>query len=291
MEEKIYKRSVNKTGLALRIIDSKAIDGFFTAKELEDFQESQLWVQCDKCDKWRMLFGESEEDLPEKWFCEMNTDEHNNKCELPERDQTWYFDFFKNGLPASPQKPKTKMEQPKCQPEEEDELLSHLLSISENKKDTSLISRHYYHDSLLQSRHDGEEVEHARILLASAAVDKDRSCDASATPVEAVPSLVSLQAGEAAANDHSSKDSGAPRATSSRVLSAAEAIESDQAVASALSESSEMFINEISFPGKKQNTAKGKDFKCELLDEKPMRQSLSRSSEIINLCDSSDDDA
>ena len=48
------------------------------------------WVQCDKCNKWRVLLEGGEEELPEEWFCSMNTDIRNNTCDAPERDAMWY---------------------------------------------------------------------------------------------------------------------------------------------------------------------------------------------------------
>ena len=60
--EKIYTRSVNKSGLALRVIDGKNFKSLFTEQELSNLVLNDTWVQCDKCEKWRMLRGE--EDLP-----------------------------------------------------------------------------------------------------------------------------------------------------------------------------------------------------------------------------------
>jgi transcriptional regulator ATRX len=48
MEEKIYSRSVNKTGVALRVIDGKSIGRHFTERELRDLQATDTWVQCDR---------------------------------------------------------------------------------------------------------------------------------------------------------------------------------------------------------------------------------------------------
>lgn len=47
------------------------------------------WVQCDKCSKWRSVAAHvNESDLPEKWFCTMNTwDVHLNNCEAPEDEE------------------------------------------------------------------------------------------------------------------------------------------------------------------------------------------------------------
>ena len=53
MEEKVYSRAVNKTGLGLRVVDGKAMQRCFSAKEVQDLNQLVDWVQCDKCEKWR----------------------------------------------------------------------------------------------------------------------------------------------------------------------------------------------------------------------------------------------
>lgn len=351
MEEKIYGRSVNKTGLALRLIDSKAIEKSFSAKELADFQQFDTWVQCDKCEKWRMLTG-SAEDLPEQWFCELNTDHHNHRCDLPERDQAWYYNLFKNGFSTSPQKQKAESEQPKHQPEDDDELLFHLLSITESEKGTSLISRHYCHDSLLQTRNDGEEVEHARILLENEVAVKEQSAKESqvpsaANPIETVPSFDFLQANETGVIDHNIKKSQVPstanlmngrslasllanetdamdsnskepqvRSTANpietgrslasllanetdvvdsnsqepQVSSTTNPIETGRSLSPVLADSSNSLTEDVYSSEKKRDVSEKKDDATELLDKKPVHQSLSRSPQIIDLCGSSDDD-
>ena len=38
-------------------------------------QPDWTWAQCDLCMKWRRLIdGKTAEDLPEKWYCRLNTD-------------------------------------------------------------------------------------------------------------------------------------------------------------------------------------------------------------------------
>jgi len=96
MEEKIYSRSVNKSSLAARVIDLRFPERSFTTNELTNLLNTDTWVQCDKCDKWRMLPPEADVDnLPEKWFCEMNLfDLARSKCTAKERDTRWYAQFF-----------------------------------------------------------------------------------------------------------------------------------------------------------------------------------------------------
>lgn len=164
-------RSVNKTGISLRVIDSKSINRCFSQKELADLQKSLLWAQCDRCGKWRMLLGESQDDLPDVWFCEMNSDTRNNNCKNPERDQLWYENNCNLDQAPSPEKHNdketTKTETPAVI---EDELLRHLLTVSDRSQGTSLVSRHYYHDSLLRTTQDSvEEVDMARQWLEEAA--------------------------------------------------------------------------------------------------------------------------
>jgi hypothetical protein len=67
MEEKIYKKAVNKTNLGNRIIDSKSFLRQFSKKEVENLSENNDWAQCDNCEKWRMLPPWSDAtELPDK---------------------------------------------------------------------------------------------------------------------------------------------------------------------------------------------------------------------------------
>jgi hypothetical protein len=69
MEEKIYKKAVNKTNLGNRVIDSKCFLRQFSKKEVGDLSSLNDWVQCDDCEKWRMLPSWSSVDateLPDK---------------------------------------------------------------------------------------------------------------------------------------------------------------------------------------------------------------------------------
>ena len=55
IEEKVFKKSINKSVLATRVTEEKHPENLFTASELEEMTEVDDWVQCDKCQKWRML--------------------------------------------------------------------------------------------------------------------------------------------------------------------------------------------------------------------------------------------
>lgn len=90
MEEKIYARSVNKSGLAERVVDFRFPQRYFTCHELNELQNNDTWVQCDRCEKWRMLILENETELPEHWDCSMNRDPYNNRCEIEEKSTEWY---------------------------------------------------------------------------------------------------------------------------------------------------------------------------------------------------------
>jgi CW-type Zinc Finger len=49
-----------------------------------------MGFSSNRCNKWRILFFKNEEDLPDKWFCEMNNDPLNNECTTKERCGDWY---------------------------------------------------------------------------------------------------------------------------------------------------------------------------------------------------------
>mmetsp|Transcript_24524 Transcript_24524/g.35028 ORF Transcript_24524/g.35028 Transcript_24524/m.35028 type:complete len:468 (+) Transcript_24524:1670-3073(+) len=96
IEEKIFGRASNKSGLAARVIDQKYPERNFSAEELADLQAIDSWVICDNCSQWRMLInGEDGEELPDKWYCHMNKDTFNNTCEHEEKSEKWYFEHRK----------------------------------------------------------------------------------------------------------------------------------------------------------------------------------------------------
>jgi hypothetical protein len=48
MEEKIFKRSVTKSGVAARVIDQQFPERNFTDRELAEIQALDTWAQCDR---------------------------------------------------------------------------------------------------------------------------------------------------------------------------------------------------------------------------------------------------
>lgn len=158
MEESIYSRAVNKTGLGFLVVDEKAIARSFTAQQLNFTNLS--WVQCDRCEKWRCLVStngipyDGVENLPDKWFCEMNVDEDNNSCKHPEREQIWYENRVAALEASEPENRSLQMPETKPQTASEtldDPVLHHVLKVVTHQKRTKIISKNYMHDSLLDT--------------------------------------------------------------------------------------------------------------------------------------------
>ena len=56
---------------------------------MSDPAELVQWVECSRCSKWRIIQPHpdgSHQDIPDIWFCEMNTDVLYNNCEAPEQE-------------------------------------------------------------------------------------------------------------------------------------------------------------------------------------------------------------
>lgn len=73
MEEKVFSRSVNKSGLAARVVDSRFPERNFSAEELTNLLEIENWVQCELCDKWRMLPPVSPSKLEKTYVSKLST--------------------------------------------------------------------------------------------------------------------------------------------------------------------------------------------------------------------------
>ncbi|XP_010276587.1 PREDICTED: F-box protein At3g54460-like [Nelumbo nucifera] len=52
-------------------------------------ENSETWVQCDACHKWRKLSDKSIPDATAAWFCSMNTDPLHQSCAIPE--ESWDY--------------------------------------------------------------------------------------------------------------------------------------------------------------------------------------------------------
>jgi hypothetical protein len=141
-------------------------------REVKDLMENLFWVQCDRCEKWRVLPpGDNEQELPEKWFCEMlnpNIDNVNNKCSAPEKSQQWYEKKFSPG--EVPEDVSDRISTPlkaiqdklTRQLSDNDNMLKHLLHLTGGKS-TKIISKHYFHETLLEAKRSKDELEKARI--------------------------------------------------------------------------------------------------------------------------------
>lgn len=83
VESKVYKRSVNKTGVASSVLDGIHFDGGFATHELDDLQNNDIILTCDKCRQRRVL--PEKQDVPDDGFiCSMNKDPLYNSCAVKE---------------------------------------------------------------------------------------------------------------------------------------------------------------------------------------------------------------
>jgi CW-type Zinc Finger len=175
MEEKVYGRCVNKTGISFRIVDDKTIERCFTAQELADLSNNHLWVQCDNCSKWRLLMGEvSDENIPDVWQCSMNlTDAENNRCAASEKTQAWYEKRSegKKGLGGMSDSPMAR----------NDTVLQHLLSVTEEGKAKALVCDHHFHEALMETATVTETLQQAYEELATDDEQKAAAAAAAST--------------------------------------------------------------------------------------------------------------
>lgn len=164
VEEKVYGRSVNKSGVARRVIDGKSFQRAFSARELADLHDTFTWVQCEDCLKWRMLLpGCGEVDFDGEWQCGKNEDEQNNSCSKPERPQKWYEKYIASLGNQGAWSPSKILQRDAAESLvadaasnkllSKDELLQHLVGLEHKGP---IVSRHLFHDMLLSSDQDTE---------------------------------------------------------------------------------------------------------------------------------------
>lgn len=187
--------------MALRVLDKKSYNRSFSAKELEDLQLNDTWIQCDVCDKWRLQLQEvenvSEDDY---WECSMNkADAKNKSCDAPQRTQKWYEkEYFSAGKKdiGSPLKCMARESEDSAVPDElhqelvkKDKLLQILTTLSQEKRGKKkdrgggeLVSHFYFHDKMLLSDQDlNDEQETIRKMVAEEAAKRSSPARATAS--------------------------------------------------------------------------------------------------------------
>jgi CW-type Zinc Finger len=201
-EEKVYGRCVNKMGVAFRVIDKKTIERCFTESELEDLLRNLIWVQCAKCEKWRVLVNEiSEQNVPEEWDCSMNiADKYNNSCSASEKSQAWYeMKYYSNEPNPTLMELSSKESSQQSQSDtpdgkmhgtdttdvqsertpngkkvvddetaklvDNDDVLKHLLDVTAIGKKQKLICDYYFHDTIMETTQSSDEIEKIRRTL------------------------------------------------------------------------------------------------------------------------------
>ena len=198
----MYGRCVNKMGVAFRVIDKKTIERCFTEAELEDLLRNLIWVQCAKCEKWRVLVNEiSELNVPEEWDCSMNiADKYNNSCIASEKSQAWYEKkYFGNDPHPNPLESSSRESTQQSQSDtpdgkmygtdhtdlqsqrtpngkkmvddetgkmvDNDDVLKHLLDVTAVGKQQKLICDYYLHDTIMETTQSSDEIEKIRRKL------------------------------------------------------------------------------------------------------------------------------
>jgi hypothetical protein len=172
MEEKVYSRAVNKISLGNRVIDGKKLHRCFEKREINSLSKVDDWVECVKCRKWRMFPPDHTEDianLPDNWYCAlMNKYDVRMKltCSFEERDSVWYYQHFKkpNERIATMGTIHTEVTSKLSTAEskklvERDEVLKNVLSITSSSDSlNSIVTKHYFHDTLLTDINPDKDV-------------------------------------------------------------------------------------------------------------------------------------
>jgi hypothetical protein len=166
-EEKIYAKAFTKTGMQKQLLDGETnFARMFTEAELSASKKELTWAQCDTCEKWRVLIGTSDEDLPDKWFCKNNTDPLHQTCAESEKSGQWYENYLshlENGGTATActdvaedvVDPKLQDSADKQRLVQKDPILQHLLSLTQSQgKSRKLVRDFFFHDMLLSATED-----------------------------------------------------------------------------------------------------------------------------------------
>ena len=134
----------------------------FTNAELSQIKIVSNWVQCDACNKWRMLPPEADDvDEDKNWECRDNIyDPPRSKCDAPERDEQWYMKYKKQRDPnwlgetliQNARAIETKNVEDKLR--RNDIILDKVITEMEGL----YLSRYFFHESLLgEAEPDAEE--------------------------------------------------------------------------------------------------------------------------------------
>ena len=170
----VYERGVNKKNLAGRVLDQRSFERNFSSEELNHVMQIDTWVQCDRCEKWRMVHPSMDtSDLPDKWYCEMNiSDKERSNCDAEEMGVEFYRDFFstpmnqtsaqcttvpKSSSLMNKESPSKQSEDDKVEATKRDVILSELVELiggdkatnavdTSRKKSKTLISKYYFQD-------------------------------------------------------------------------------------------------------------------------------------------------
>jgi hypothetical protein len=108
---------------------------------------SDVWVQCNKCNKWRRLPADTNvKKLPRKWYCSMNeSDPLRQSCTAPEEDYT---------TPAAPL-PAASMKIEHGKDDEPEDPVTAQVSTADMRKFCGLWSRRMRSMDLAESRLSG----------------------------------------------------------------------------------------------------------------------------------------
>lgn len=130
-----------------------------------------------------MLVGEvTEENLPDEWVCSMNsTDPLNNNCDESEKAQAWYEKtYYSNADPE--QSPATSPGKAVIEPAvskralkeaSTDAILDHLLRVTAEGKQKTLVCNHYFHEALMETTQSSDELEKVRQVLVQQKVKEE----------------------------------------------------------------------------------------------------------------------